>query len=50
MKGKDFCKDLDQMIQHLKECRPLPEDQIKTLCEMVIITIHNRFITKIEIN
>jgi len=30
-------KELDQWIEELNKCRPLAENQIKTLCEKVIV-------------
>jgi serine/threonine-protein phosphatase 2A catalytic subunit len=33
MDEKVYFKELDQMIEHLKECKQLPENQVKTLCE-----------------
>lgn len=36
MDDKVYFKELDQMIEHLKECKQLPEGQVKTLCERVI--------------
>lgn len=35
MEDKIYYKELDQMIEHLKECKQLPENQVKTLCERV---------------
>ena len=35
MEDKLYFKDLDQMIEHLKECKQLSEAQVKTLCDKV---------------
>lgn len=35
MDDKVYLKELDQMIEHLKECKQLPENQVKTLCDKV---------------
>ena len=35
MDDKIYFKELDQMIEHLKECKQLPENQVKTLCDKV---------------
>jgi hypothetical protein len=35
MDDKVYFKELDQMIEHLKECKQLPENQVKTLCDRV---------------
>ncbi len=35
MDDKLYFKELDQMIEHLKECKQLPEGQVKTLCDRV---------------
>lgn len=35
MDEKAYFKDLDQMIEHLKECKQLTESQVKTLCDKV---------------
>lgn len=35
MDEKTYFKDLDQMIEHLKECKQLGENQVKTLCDKV---------------
>ena len=35
MDDKLYYKDLDQMIEHLKECKQLAEMQVKTLCDKV---------------
>lgn len=37
MDDKVYLKDLDQMIEHLKECKQLTEAQVKTLCDKVCI-------------
>jgi hypothetical protein len=37
MDDKVYLKELDQMIEHLKECKQLPENQVKTLCDKVRI-------------
>ena len=37
MDDKVYLKDLDQMIDHLKECKQLTEPQVKTLCDKVCI-------------
>lgn len=44
MDDKVYLKELDQMIEHLKECKQLPENQVKTLCDKVLIFISNIFI------
>jgi hypothetical protein len=36
MEDKLYFKELDQMIEHLKECKQLTEGQVKTLCDKVI--------------
>ena len=36
MDEKAYFKDLDQMIEHLKECKQLTEAQVKTLCDKVL--------------
>jgi serine/threonine-protein phosphatase 2A catalytic subunit len=33
MDDKIYFKELDKMIAHLKECKQLPENQVKTLCD-----------------
>ena len=38
MDDKIYYKELDQMIEHLKECKQLAENQVKTLCDRVIQT------------
>lgn len=35
MDDKVYYKELDQMIDHLKECKQLAENQVKTLCDRV---------------
>jgi hypothetical protein len=35
MDDKIYYKELDQMIDHLKECKQLQENQVKTLCDKV---------------
>jgi hypothetical protein len=35
MEDKLYFKELDQMIEHLKECKQLTESQVKTLCDKV---------------
>jgi hypothetical protein len=35
MEDKLYFKELDQMIEHLKECKQLAENQVKTLCDKV---------------
>ena len=35
MEDKLYYKDLDNMIDHLKECKQLAENQVKTLCDKV---------------
>ena len=35
MDDKIYYKELDAMIEHLKECKQLPENQVKTLCDKV---------------
>lgn len=35
MDDKVYFKELDQMIEHLKECKQLPENQVKILCDKV---------------
>ena len=37
MDDKAYYKDLDQMIEHLKECKQLTESQVKTLCDKVSV-------------
>lgn len=39
MDSKVNTQDLDQIIKHLKECKVLPEGQVKSLCEKVIFYI-----------
>jgi hypothetical protein len=31
--------DVDKYIEHLKKCQPLPEHQVKDLCEKVSLLI-----------
>jgi hypothetical protein len=38
MEDKIYFKELDQMIEHLKDCKQLTEGQVKTLCDKVSIT------------
>ena len=40
MDDKVYFKELDQMIDHLKECKHLAENQVKTLCDKVTILIY----------
>jgi hypothetical protein len=35
---KTHLKELDQWIEQLMECKQLPENNVKTLCEKVIVT------------
>ena len=36
MDDKVYFKELDQMIEHLKDCKQLQENQVKTLCDKVM--------------
>lgn len=35
MEDKAVCKELDQWIEQLNECKQLTESQVKTLCDKV---------------
>lgn len=37
MDEKASCKELDQWIEQLNDCKQLSENQVKTLCEKVMI-------------
>lgn len=37
MDEKATCKELDQWIEQLNNCKQLSESQVKTLCDKVII-------------
>jgi hypothetical protein len=39
--SKSEIADLDKWIEQLKECQPLEECQVKTLCEKVINKFYN---------
>jgi hypothetical protein len=41
--SKSEIEDLDKWIEQLKECQPLEECQVKTLCEKVILKKYNNF-------
>lgn len=38
MDDKSFTKELDGWIEQLGECKQLSENQVKALCEKVILT------------
>lgn len=57
---KASCKELDQWIEQLNDCKQLTENQVKTLCDKVslvfysnrfsyvllpLVTIHQSFVT-----
>jgi len=37
VEDRSLCKELDQWIEQLMECRQLAENQVKALCEKVSI-------------
>ena len=37
-------KELDQWIEQLNECKQLSENQVKTLCEKVCISLLRKYI------
>lgn len=39
MDDKASCKELDQWIEQLNECKQLTENQVKTLCDKVCISV-----------
>jgi hypothetical protein len=39
MESKVHMKEIDQIIEHLTECKALPENQVKSLCEKVTFII-----------
>lgn len=39
MDDKASCKELDQWIEQLNDCKQLTENQVKTLCDKVRINL-----------
>lgn len=39
MEDKAVCKELDQWIEQLNECKQLTESQVKTLCDKVSCSV-----------
>lgn len=43
MDDKASCKELDQWIEQLNECKQLTENQVKTLCDKVCLQLISYF-------
>lgn len=39
--SREFVKELDEWISQLYECKQLTENQVKTLCDKVIVNFQN---------
>ena len=42
IEDRSLCKELDQWIDQLMECKQLAENQVKTLCEKVSMYSHQK--------